>query len=395
MRTLLPSIGAALLAASCFAGHADDRPDTQLRVRRGAFANDMVLTGELESPRGAAITVPPLPTWQTSIKWIAADGVEVKEGERVVELDNSAFASDLDSKRQSELQVVQEMQQKNSEWKADLEQKQLDLEKRRSELEKAKLEAAIPRDLVSSRDYEDRQMRLQRAAVEYDKSRDLLRTQQQAIGSDRQNLQLRLGKAQRDVETTEQAIESLLLRAPRAGIVVVREIPWEGRKLEAGDTVWVGFPLALIPEIDSLRVSVALPDVDDRRIAVGQTATIALDGYPGQQFSGKVTSISAVAQESARQSLRRAFRVVVSLDRIDPERMRPGLSARVTVHRERKSNVMLAPRASLDFATSSALLEGGKRVPVTLGSCNAQECVVLKGLQEGQRLARIGDETDA
>ena len=378
----------ALCLGGCFSGYRETDAGP-LQVRRGTFTRDVVLTGELEAARGAAITVPTLPNWQTSIKWMSDDGVKVREGERVVELDNSTFTSELDSKRQAELQALQELQQKTEEWAADLKQKALDFEKRKSEMEKAKIAADIPQDIVSARDYADRQMELQRARVEFEKARDILAAQEKAVASDRRNLQIRLGKAQREIGRSERAIADLVLRAPREGIVVVREIPWEGRKLQAGDTVFVGMPLALIPELDSLQVSVALPDVDDGQITVGMPATVTLDGYPALNFEGKVASISAVAQESARQSLRRAFKVVVELDKIDAQRMRPGLSARVLIHRDSKPDSLIAPRAALDLSGREpmAWLATGKKVNVKLGACNAQECIVMSGLEEGTRLA--------
>ena len=40
-------------------------------VRRAPYANDVTLSGELEAARGEFLTVPALPNWQTSIKWIA------------------------------------------------------------------------------------------------------------------------------------------------------------------------------------------------------------------------------------------------------------------------------------------------------------------------------------
>ena len=385
---------AALLLSSCFSGYREKGSDS-LKVRKGTFTSDVVLTGELEAARGAAITVPTLPNWQTSIKWLATDGVMVREGERVVELDNTTFTTDLDSKRQAELQALQELQQKTEEWAAELKQKALEFEKRKSELDKAKINADVPADVLSAREYADRQMDLQRAMVEFEKARDVLAAQRNAVASDRKNLEIRLGKAQREIRRSERAIEDLVLRAPREGIVVVRDLPWEGRKLQAGDTVFVGFPLALIPELDSLQVSVALPDVDDGRIAIGMPATVTLDGYPGSEFRGKVTAISAVAQESARQSLRRAFKVIVTLDSIDAKRMRPGLSARVLIRREARPNSLIAPRVALDLRgkESFAALASGKRVKVGIGSCNAQDCVVTSGLEEGQQLARIDEVT--
>ncbi|HSP16451.1 MAG TPA: efflux RND transporter periplasmic adaptor subunit [Thermoanaerobaculia bacterium] len=386
-RSLLAAV-AALVLVSCFSGYSEDAPRGALRVRRGRFVRELTLTGELEAARGEAITVPMLPQWQSSIKWLAADGAEVKQGERVAELDNSTFTTDLDSKKQTELQVLQEIQQKDAEAKADLEQKQLDYDTRKSELDKAKIDAAVPRDILSLRDYQDRQIKLERARTEFAKAFDILKAQKKALQADRRNLELRLEKAQREIHLAEQAIDSVVLRTPRDGIVIVRDHPWEGRKIQTGDTVWVGFPLALIPEMSSMRVSAALADVDDGRVAVGMPASVVLDGYPGTTFSGKIAGISAVAQETSRQSLRRAFKVVVTLDRIDAQRMRPGLSARVVVRAQTINDALIAPRAAFESSPGKtrAVLPEGRKVDVTLGPCSAQECVVTSGLVEGQRL---------
>jgi HlyD family secretion protein len=399
----------ALVAATCFSCYSTDNapPPPGLRVRRGAVVREVVLTGELTAARGDNVTVPRLPSWQTSIKWLAEDGSEVKKGERVVELDNSAFTSNLDSKRQAVAQARQELQEKEAEWLADTLQKQLDVESKRSDYDKAKIDAGVPRDLLSAREYETRQMKLKRAEVELAKAVDLWKAQKTGVAADRQNLTLTLQKAERELAIADQAIAELTLRAPRDGIVVLRDHPWEGRRFLEGDAVFIGLPIAQLPEMASLQAEAALPDVDDGKIAVGDPATVVLDAYPSTPFAGRVASISAVAQESNRQSLRRAFRVVVSLDRLDMTRMRPGLSARVIV-RDRRAEArptsgraesglrasaqpasLIAPRAALDFSGKQprARLAGGKLVNVTVGECSAQECVVRSGLAEGDALA--------
>ena len=380
-------VALAFVAAACFSGYEDDAK-RELRVRRGTFRADVVLTGELRAAAGEELAVPRLPQWQTSIKWIAADGADVRKGDRVVELDNSAFTSNLDAKRQAVAQAEQEQQQKEAEWTADTLQKELDVEKKRVDFEKAKLEAAVPKEIVSARDYQDRQIKLQRATVELAKATSLLKAQHASVGADRANLLLNLQKARRELQTAERAIEELILRAPRDGIVVLRDHPWEGRRLQEGDPVFIGLPLAQFPETSTLRAEAALPDVDDGKVAIGMPATVILDAYPSLVFDGRVSSISAVAQESGRQSLRRVFAVIVALDRIDAARMRPGLSARVVVHATARQNALLAPRAAIDFSAAKprARLARGGTATVTLGPCNAQECVVADGVKEGEAL---------
>jgi HlyD family secretion protein len=382
------SMALALAAASCFSGYRSESDTNALRVHRGTFAGDVVLTGELRAARGEELAVPRLPQWQTTIKWIAPDGAEMKQGDRVVELDNSTFSANLDAKRQAVAQAEQQLQQKDAEWAADTLEKQLDVERKRAEYDKTKLDAAMPREIVSARDYNDRQIKFKRAEVERAKAIDVLKSQRMSVKSDRDNLLLSLQKAQRELTIAERAINELILRAPHDGIVVIRDHPWEGRRLQEGDSVFIGLSLAQFPEMASLRVEADLADVDDGRIGAGMPVTVVLDAYPGMTFPGRVTAISAVAQESSRTSLRRAFRVLISLDRLDSARMRPGLSSRVVIRSMTQSNALLVPRAALDFASAKphALLANGKSVDVVLGACNSQECIVKSGLNEGDSL---------
>jgi HlyD family secretion protein len=390
MRRVL--LGAVLLLPlnGCLSGYSEDAPDERLRVRRGPFVSEVVLSGELEAARGDLLSVPPLPSWQTAIKWIAEDGALVKANDPVAELDNTALTTDLDSKRQADMQAAQELQQKESEWKADLEQKELEVQKKKSDLDKALLEARVPKELLSGRSFEEKQTALRRASTEHEKAIDTLRARRTAIASERQNLILNIDRTQREILIAEQAIDALVLRAPREGIVVVKDHQWEGRKLQSGDPVWVGFPIVLLPDLSTMRVNAALADVDDGKIAPGMPVTVTLDGFPDTQFSGRVAAISAVAQESRRASLRRHFEVLIALDRLDPERMRPGLSARVVVRREQRQSALLVPRAALDFSGKSPLARVGDDFrDVKLGPCNALDCVVLGGLGEGTRLQPV------
>lgn len=386
---------AFVLAASVACSGSTDR--NALRVSRGTFTSVMTLTGELEAKRGITISVPRLPNWETTVKWMVEDGTFVRAGERVVELDAGQLPGMLDTTRQQEMQAIQELQQRDSEWSADLQQKQLEMEKKNADLEKARMQAAVPRDLLAPREFEQRQLAFQKAEAELGKARELFTSQRSAIETERANLSLKIEKSRREIRRSSGALESLFLRAPSDGIFVVRELPWESRSLRVGDRVWVGFPLGSMPDLDSLQVSVALPDVDDGRIAPGMEAWVTLDGYPRERFHGKVTSVSAVAQDAGRNSQRRFFRAVVMLDRVDSERMRPGLSARVEVVREHRVGVLLAQREALRFegAKVKAVLADGATKDVRVGSCNASTCVVVAGLEEGDVLRSFEENPGA
>ncbi|MEA2413720.1 MAG: hypothetical protein QOI58_377, partial [Thermoanaerobaculia bacterium] len=175
------SCAVLVVASGCFSGYRSEADSKSLRVRRGTFASDVVITGELRAARGEELAVPRLPQWQTSIKWLAQDGIEAKKGDRIVELDNSTFSTNLDAKRQAVAQAEQQLQQKEAEWKADTLDKQLDVERKRADYDKAKMDAAMPKEIVAQRDYNDRQIKYKRAEVELAKAVDVLKSQRTSV----------------------------------------------------------------------------------------------------------------------------------------------------------------------------------------------------------------------
>ncbi|HUP66563.1 MAG TPA: efflux RND transporter periplasmic adaptor subunit [Thermoanaerobaculia bacterium] len=380
-------LGAASACTAESAAADAGAPQDALAVRRGTFTDTFLLTGELEAARGAVIAVPRLPSWQTSIKWIAIEGTDLSEGDRVVELDNSEFASSLESKRSALTQSDHELSQKRSENSATIAEKQYDLERRKSDLEKAEIRVKVPAELLSRKEVEERTLDLERARTEYEKALSSFEAAQKKGATEVENVRLARSKTLREVTIAEDAIQTLILTAPQPGIFVIGDHPWEGRKMQLGDTVFVGLPIGQIPDLSTLQVVGMLADVDDGKIAAGMKVRMTLDAWPRKMFEGRIREIAPVAQEIGRGSLRRGFRVIVPLGSIEPELMRPGFSVRLEVERARREASLLAPRAGLNMEEKKARLRNGKVVDVELGPCNGQVCVVEKGLDEGAVLA--------
>ena len=388
------AVVAVLLAAACSGSRAGAEsttgPGDDLRVRRGEFVERFVLTGELEAVEASLLSVPRVPTSQTSIRWLVDDGAVVRAGDRLVEFDNTSFAGDLEEKRLARDQAVSDLEQREAELDAQRADRELQVEQRRIALEKARFEAAVPQDLLPLREWQDRQLALRRAEFEQAKSVEDLEAQRKSGAEELEQKRIALRRTTREIRAAEEAIEALVLEAPRDGIAVIEEHPWERRKLQVGDSLWSGLPVVTIPELERMQVAADLSDVDDGRIAPEMPALSVLDAYPEESYPGHVLDVGAVAQEAKRRSVRRSFPVHVSLDRGDAERMRPGMSVRVEVETSRTENALLVPRAGLDLDADPprARLAGGGEADVSLGPCNALECVVESGLSEGDRLRR-------
>jgi len=394
-RALLAGVGLWIVAASGCGGAQAERPSAPDRapaadytVRRGDFVERFLMTGQLEAVRSDSIIVPRNPSWNIQIRWMEADGVRVEEGRKVVELDNTALLSEADEKYLLVLDKIDERDQKKATLAAQEQDKVFQLEQKRVELAKAEIEASIPESIVERREYQERQLAFRRAGNEYDKTLEELEAFREASASELSVLEIALDKARREFEAAERAITTLTLHAPRAGLFVVAENPWEDRKFQVGDSAWTGLTVARIPDLSEMRIESKLDDVDDGRIAVGDRATCTMDAYPELPIPCEIVDFTPIAQEGDRQSVRRSFRVSVALERTETALMRPGMSVKVEVEASSLPDALLAPRGGLDLGVEPPIahLAGGGEREVRIGSCNALECVVEDGLAEGDRL---------
>jgi multidrug efflux pump subunit AcrA (membrane-fusion protein) len=387
---LLPLLGCA--GAGAETGAAATGPaGPELVARRGTLRERLVLTGELKAGRATELVVPRTSSWQLQIRWMEKDGTPVRAGQKVVEFDNSQFTSDLDEKRLTQAQAADDLEKARAAAATAQAEKQFAVEEKKNDLAKARIAAAVPQSLLPLLEYQERQLAVRKAEAAVEKAEADLTAERQGSAADLGMHAVELEKARREIRAAEEAIASLVLTAPRDGIVLAAEHPWEGRKVQEGDNVYVGLVVMSLPDLASLAVDAALSDVDDGRVRPGMTALCTLDAYPGESFTGRVLEVSAVAREAARSSLLRSFKVRLGLDRVDTARMRPGMSVKVEVLGPEVKDALLAPRAGLDLAEPPrARLAAGGVVPVRLGPCDAAACVVLSGLAPGTRLRPAG-----
>ena len=360
----------------------------ELVVRQGDFRQTLILSGELRAVNGFPVVVPDLPDWETTIRWIVEDGSEVAEGDRLVELDTAQIASQIEDKESARLQKINELASQTAEVAKTLAEREFAVERARIELERAVIDADVPEDVQSRRQFQESQLTLEQVRVTHEKAVADLEATQEASAAQLEVLDVELAQAAREVDEAQRAIETMVLEAPRKGIVVVGENPREDRKFQAGDMVWVGFPILEIPDLSAMMVEARLSDVDDGKIAEGMRTICTLDTYPDSPVAGMVTEISPVAHESGRRSMQRYFRVAVNLDTSDPDLMRPGMSVKVEVETTRLSDVALAPREALAFVDDGVylVLAHGGREAVQLGPCNVLECVLEDGPPVGTTL---------
>lgn len=95
--------------------------------------------------------------------------------------------------------------------------------------------------------------------------------------------------AQANLNLIETQIAKLTVKAPIQGVVLVRSI-------EAGEVAQAASPAFVIGKLDTLKVTVYIPEDQYGKIVLGQKATLTVDSYPGESFAGSVTRIADQAE---------------------------------------------------------------------------------------------------
>jgi HlyD family secretion protein len=134
-------------------------------------------------------------------------------------------------------------------------------------------------------------------------------------------------RARVDLETLDLQLEKLLILAPSDGVITARHI-------EPGEVLQPGAPALTIGVLDSLTITVYLPEDRYGEVSLGDNAVVTVDSFAGMEFTAVVTRIAAEAEYTPRNVQtdegRRTTVFAVELSVEDPEgHLKPGMPADV------------------------------------------------------------------
>jgi HlyD family secretion protein len=192
--------------------------------------------------------------------------------------------------------------------------------------------------------------------------------------------QAKVKAAQAQVRDARNKLAQTIILAPTDGIVLTRSAE-VGQIAVPGSTVL--FHLARDAEIE-MRGQVAEQDVP--RLALGQTATVRLDGL-AKSFTGTIWQIGAIIDAGTRQG---TVRIVLPAD----QNLRPGSFARADIEVGSTTGVLLPQTAVLsDELGNYVLVVGGdnklERRAVTVGGARSEGLLVSQGLDGSERVVAI------
>jgi len=186
--------------------------------------------------------------------------------------------------------------------------------------------------------------------------------------------------AQAQVRDARNKLAHTIILAPTDGIVLTRAAE-VGQIAVPGSTVL--FHLARDAEIE-MRGQVAERDVP--RLALGQPATVRLDGAP-KSFTGTIWQIGAIIDAGTRQG---TVRIGLPAD----QNLRPGSFARADIEVGSTTGVLLPQTAVLSDENGSYVLVVGsdnklERRGVTVGGARSEGLLVSQGLSGSERVVAI------
>ena len=145
------------------------------------------------------------------------------------------------------------------------------------------------------------------------------------------------------------------ITSPIDGVVLSKAV-------EEGQTVAASFNtpelFTIAKDLTDMRVIANIDEADIGGVKEGQHVTFTVDAFPDDSFEGSVTQ---VRQQATTESNVVTYEVVISAPNNDLK-LKPGLTANVTIFTLEKNNVLAAPAKALRFVPNEVLLKEGQKI---------------------------------
>lgn len=235
----------------------------------------------------------------------------VKAGDVVARIDPAPFQARRDQAA-ANLQMV----------KANLARARIDLAQRKRELDRA--QSLIKQQFVSQNDV------------------DVAITAHQGAAAQLELAESQVKQAEATLNAAELDLKYTVIKSPVNGIIIARNV-------EVGQTIAASFAtpnLFLIAlDLTKMQVDTNVSESDIGGMTEGKEATFTVDAYPGQQFQGRIRQVRN-APISVQNVV--TYNVVIGVDNRDL-RLKPGMTANVSIIVARKDDVLKVSNAALRF----------------------------------------------
>ena len=148
--------------------------------------------------------------------------------------------------------------------------------------------------------------------------------------------------ARENVQTAQTNLGYATITSPIDGVVLSKEVE-EGQTVAASYSTPELFTIA--QDLTDMRVIADVDEADIGGVKEGERASFTVDAYPNDTFEGTVTQ---VRQEATEENNVITYEVVISAPNADLK-LKPGLTANVTIFTAEKQGVLSVPSKALRF----------------------------------------------
>jgi HlyD family secretion protein len=318
MMWMLASIGLVATAGAGVATRASSSAQpkvTTVEVARGDLVQAISAAGSLE----AVTTVNVGSQVSGTVQALYADFNDiVRSGQILARLDPSLFRTQVE---QAEANLIRA--------EADVERLKVAHDAAKIALERTTRLAE--KRLVSDADLDGAQVALMSAAAQ-------VRSAEASVAQSKASL-----------NQVKVNLEHTVITSPIDGIVVSRAVD-TGQTVAASMQAPTLFVLAA--DLTKMHLNASIDESDVGQIQAGQAVTFRVDAYPDEAFAGRVAQVRL--QPVVSQN------VVTYATVIDVEnpglKLKPGMTATVTIEVARRTDALMAPTAALRFKPTAAML---------------------------------------
>jgi HlyD family secretion protein len=165
-----------------------------------------------------------------------------------------------------------------------------------------------------------------------------------------------LVQARSQLHTAEVNREHTVITAPIDGIVISRAVE-PGQTVNAGMSAPTLFILAA--DLTQMQVNANIDEADVGTMRPGQRVTFRVDAFPNDTFTGNVQQVRL--QPTTVQNVV-TYQTVIEVP--NPQyKLKPGMTANVTIEIARKSNVLRLPAAATRFRPTTEVFAALKQEP--------------------------------
>ncbi|HET7618623.1 MAG TPA: efflux RND transporter periplasmic adaptor subunit [Vicinamibacterales bacterium] len=326
-------------------------PVNMMPVARTAMTDRVLVVGNLI---GAA-TVQISPKVNGRLESVPVKlGDSVRKGQPVARIESS--------------EIQEQVRQAEASFKvssATIRQREADLKLAETNLNRSK--SLFERQLLPKQTFDDTNAQYQAALAQL----DLARAQHEQAKSRLDELKITLANT--------------VLTSPVDGFV-------GKRFLDPGAFVNSSTPIVSVVDIKPVRLVANLVEKDFRRVKVGTPASVEVDAFPGEQFSGQVSRVAPVFDPATRTA-------EMEIEVPNPAlRLKPGMYARVTLTVGTRPQALAVPANAIVrvdgrpgvFVAEAASTNGQPPNAESPAAFVAKFVRVETGLQDGDRVEVIG-----